>query len=62
MKGLMELSSKYEALLMTVITQNGHLRGQGGLPKGSFSRSFSSPSWPISAQSTSMSTRHCRSR
>ncbi|XP_039967785.1 uncharacterized transmembrane protein DDB_G0289901-like [Bactrocera tryoni] len=27
-KGLLELASKYEALLMTVITENAHLRGQ----------------------------------
>nr|AMS38360.1 hypothetical protein [Bactrocera tryoni] len=53
-KGLMELASKYEALLMTVITENAHLRGQVDALRGSCGGHSSTPSRSMPAPSAPM--------
>ncbi|XP_049302986.1 dermokine-like [Bactrocera dorsalis] len=53
-KGLVELASKYEALLMTVITENAHLRGQVEALRGSCGGHSSTPSRSMPAPSAPM--------
>ncbi|XP_050338238.1 uncharacterized protein C11orf24-like [Bactrocera neohumeralis] len=53
-KGLVELASKYEALLMTVITENAHLRGQVDALKGGCGGHSSTPSRSMPAPAAPM--------